>query len=60
MTRGARVSSEKYMDTEAKESDERGMFPGMEIDNWNAVVWPTCTLVSQKRTDVLTVGDIEV
>jgi hypothetical protein len=59
MTRGVRASSEKYMDTETKESEERAIFPGMEMDSWNAVGWPTYMSVSQKRTDVLTVGDVK-
>jgi len=60
MTRGVRAWSEKYMDTETKESEERGIFPGVEMDSWNAVGWPTCMSVSQKRTDVRTVGSVKV
>ena len=60
MTRGVKASSEKYMDTETKESEERAIFSGIEIDNWNAVDWPTYTSVSQKCTDVLTVKGVEV
>ena len=37
MTRGVRASSEKYTDTETKESEESAIFPGMEMDSWNAV-----------------------
>ena len=48
------------MDTEMKESEESGIFPGVEMDSWNAVGWPTCMSVSQKRTDVRTVGGVKV
>ena len=59
MTRGDKALSEKYMDTETKESEERGIFPGVEIDSWKAAGWPTCMSISQKQTDVLTVGGVE-
>lgn len=60
MVRGDREWSEKYMDTETKESEERGIFLGVEMDSWNAAGWPTCMSVSQKQTDVRTVGDVKV
>ena len=60
MTRGVKAPSEKCMDTEMKEREERAIFPGMEMDSWNAVDWPTYISVSQKWTDVLTVKGSEV
>ena len=48
------------MDTETKDSEERGIFLGVEMDSWNAAGWPTCMSVSQKQTDVRTVGDVKV